>query len=132
MFAYLPSDVLKSYPYLMKYPKDSKSTVLSISYYNNSMTVKVMQEKRAFLTFNEYYSPHWKATIDGKPTKIIKTNVNQMGVISPAGEHSIVITYNPSLFIIFRYIQQLCFLIIIGILLFLSYTLRKNGKLKIT
>lgn len=47
-----------------------------------------------FLVISEIcYPPGWRATIDGKPAKIIRTNYILRGMVVPAGKHTIEMTY---------------------------------------
>jgi uncharacterized membrane protein YfhO len=50
-----------------------------------------------FVVLADQFYPGWEAYIDGKRTKIYKTNSVQRGVIVPAGEHVIVFKYVPRL-----------------------------------
>ena len=110
-YAYFTDDIMARHPYLSNYPKDIKSKVISNNFYNNTLTIKVEQEKKAVLTINEYYSPHWKATIDGDATAVIKVNVNQMAIISPPGSHEINLQYQPTTFQYFKIAQKFSFFV---------------------
>lgn len=50
-----------------------------------------------FVVLADQFYPGWEAHIDGKQTKIYKTNGVQRGVIVPAGEHVVVFKYVPRL-----------------------------------
>jgi uncharacterized membrane protein YfhO len=43
-----------------------------------------------------WYPAGWEAEIDGKPTKICKTNFVLRGIEVPAGEHEITFTFEPA------------------------------------
>ena len=42
-----------------------------------------------FMVLTDSFYPTWKATIDGKGTKIYRTDYNFRGIIVPAGNHKI-------------------------------------------
>ena len=44
------------------------------------------------------YYPGWRLTIDGKPAPIFRANRMMRGAPTPAGEHTLVYTYEPGLF----------------------------------
>jgi len=46
-----------------------------------------------FVAFRINYYPEWSVFIDDKKTRIYKTNMTQMGVIVPKGEHTVIIRY---------------------------------------
>ena len=48
-----------------------------------------------FVVLADQFYPGWEAYIDGKQTKIYKTNAVQRGVVVPAGEHVVVFKYVP-------------------------------------
>ncbi|NLE76105.1 MAG: hypothetical protein GX605_05065 [Chloroflexi bacterium] len=46
-----------------------------------------------WLEVAEAWYPHWQATVDGEPVRLLRTNVAFQGVWLPAGEHQVVFTY---------------------------------------
>lgn len=52
----------------------------------------------AFLVLSDVFYPGWKASIDGKPTRIFQTNYIQRGVKVPAGEHIVRFEFQPMSF----------------------------------
>lgn len=57
---------------------------------NNRVTITTQSEGDNFLVLLDAYYPDWKVTIDGKQTRIYKTNFAFRGVSVPAGNHTIV------------------------------------------
>ncbi len=41
------------------------------------------------------WAPGWRAQIDGAPAPLVRTNVAGLGVVAPAGRHSIELDYRP-------------------------------------
>lgn len=51
----------------------------------------------AALVLTDMYFPHWRATVDGTPTPIVRVNVAFRGIVIPPGEHEVVLIYrNPA------------------------------------
>jgi len=49
------------------------------------------------LVLSEVYYPGWKATVDGKPTEIVRANYLLRALCVPPGEHQIILRYDPPL-----------------------------------
>ncbi len=47
------------------------------------------------LVIAESYYPFWRATVDGKPAEVLRVSCGLMGLSLPAGQHSIVLRYQP-------------------------------------
>lgn len=58
-------------------------------YEENKIVIQTENKGRGFLVLTDIYFPLWKATIDGKPTSIIRTNYLFRGIIIPSGKHTI-------------------------------------------
>jgi len=41
------------------------------------------------------WAPGWRARVDGEPVPLVRTNVAGLGVVAPAGRHSIELDYRP-------------------------------------
>lgn len=63
----------------------------------DEVTLSTSFRGRGFVVLADQFYPGWKAYIDGKRTKIYKTNGVQRGVVVPAGRHMIVFKYAPLL-----------------------------------
>lgn len=61
----------------------------------NRLELKVSSDKDSFLYYSDGYDKYWQAYIDGKKTKIYKTNMAFKSIILPAGEHKVTFIYNP-------------------------------------
>lgn len=59
----------------------------------NTMSVTVKSPNSQFICFSVPYSEGWTATVNGKPTEIVKTNTMFMSVKVDAGENEIVLSY---------------------------------------
>ena len=68
---------------------------------------EISLDRPKLLCFAIPFAKGWKATVDGKPTKLLRTNVMHMSVPLSAGEHKIVLTYHTP-FLKFGVFVSLC------------------------
>lgn len=67
-----------------------------IEYCPNRITYQSTTEKERLAVFSEIYYPYgWKATIDGQPADIYRVNYMLRAINIPAGQHDIVMTFEP-------------------------------------
>ncbi len=75
---------------------NSSSAVLT-SHSARRLEVEVATDRERLLVLSEiYYPAGWTASIDGEPTEINRVNYLLRGVVVPPGEHTVVMTFNPS------------------------------------
>lgn len=75
---------------------DSTAQVQVTKYDANEIILTSNRSVPGFMVLSEiYYPAGWKAAVDGKPTKIYKTNFVLRGIEVPAGEHEITFTFEP-------------------------------------
>jgi hypothetical protein len=68
-----------------------------IQYYSeNKVIIQTQNNDDGFLVFSDAYYPTWKATIDGRMTKIYQTDLALRGVFIPKGSHTVI--FSDSLF----------------------------------
>lgn len=67
----------------LAYPSDSEATI------------QVRSSRPALLVLNDTYEAGWTARIDGRPADLLPVNVLARGVFVPAGEHEVVMRYQP-------------------------------------
>jgi hypothetical protein len=41
------------------------------------------------------WAPGWRAAVDGRPAPLVRANLAGLGVVSPPGEHTVELRYNP-------------------------------------
>lgn len=71
-------------------------TIVLTEYKPNKLSFKAHSQNGGVAVFSEIYFPWgWKATIDDKPAEIGRVNYVLRAMQVPAGNHSIVMTYDP-------------------------------------
>lgn len=76
-----------------------------------------------------WYGPDlgWKATIDGEPAELIRVNYALRGLKVPAGQHEIVMSFNPSSYTMGFILSLVCSsLILFGLLAYFFLEFRKQ------
>ena len=110
---------------------DSTATVELTSYEANRLAYKVKSQKGGVVVLSEIYYPGWTCTIDGEPTDIARANYVLRAIKVPAGEHEVVMTFDPQTVHITEAIAYtalaLLALMLIGLLAYSLY--RKNHSL---
>ena len=77
-------------------PVQPGDTIALTSYAANKLTFKSHSANGGLAVFSEVYFPWgWQATIDGKPAPISRVNYVLRAMQLPAGDHTIVMTYDP-------------------------------------
>jgi len=66
------------------------------------------------LIFSELDYPGWRATVDGDPTRLVRADYLLRALCVPAGEHRIVLVYDPPLLKVGLTITGLMLLLVIG------------------
>jgi hypothetical protein len=100
--------------------KPDSTAYVSIQKYNDEkISIKVKASGNNFLFLGDNYVPiGWKATVDGKETKIFKVNHGFRGIVVPQGEHLIEFTYLPDSWVLSKNIAlALSSLTILGLIL---------------
>ena len=68
-----------------------------LAYSDTRIEIAVDARADATLVLYDAWYPGWKATIDGEPVDVYRTNVMFRGVQVPAGEHTVIFTFEPEL-----------------------------------
>jgi len=70
-----------------------------VEYESSRVRIKTMTSQSELLVLTDNFYPGWKATVNGKSAKIVKTDYSFRGVVVPAGESEVVFSYIPKSFI---------------------------------
>jgi uncharacterized membrane protein YfhO len=73
----------------------STSTVELTNYEANRLTYKVKSQNGGVVVLSEIYYPGWTCTIDGQATEIARANYVLRAIKVPAGEHEVIMTFDP-------------------------------------
>ena len=77
-------------------PADEKAAVEFISYSPKRLEYRTRSIADKTLVFSEIYYPYgWKATIDGEAADLFRVNYMLRAINVPAGEHTIVMIFDP-------------------------------------
>ena len=109
---------------LTHYPRGSSSITLQDS--PNAVTIRAVSESGGFLVLADTFYPGWQATLDGKPTEILRANHAFRSVALPPGEHTVEFRYAPLSFTVGAAISLTTLIIVIGTLVVLS--LRRTDR----
>lgn len=98
VFKYLKRNELRSFAVVEDFDntliKEDPSAELSIpkilKYQDNYVLIETDNKNNGFMVLTDNYYPSWHAKIDGKETKIYKTDYSFRGILVPNGKHSIV------------------------------------------
>lgn len=61
----------------------------------NLVVISASTNEDSILVLSDSYYPGWKATLDGKITKVFPANINSRAILLPKGQHTIEYTYKP-------------------------------------
>ncbi|PHI21859.1 hypothetical protein CEQ90_00805 [Lewinellaceae bacterium SD302] len=77
-----------------------------------------------------WYGPDtgWEATIDGNPAEIIRTNYVLRALRVPAGQHEIVMSFNPSSYATGYILSLICSLLLIGGIVYVGFRYYQSSK----
>jgi hypothetical protein len=78
-------------------PRGVSSAYIS-SYGYNRIETAVTTEQPALLVLSEIWYPAWKATVDGKPAKVLRADNALRAIAVPSGSHTVVCRYNDASF----------------------------------
>ncbi len=90
--------------------KSASGEINLLNYKSNVINFSVNTSNNSLLYLNDNFYPGWQATVDGKPTPILKANYAFRAIAVPAGEHQVVIKYAPFSFTIGLFIATLSFI----------------------
>lgn len=110
---------------------DSTAYVHINKFEDEKVEMEVNASGNNFLFFGDTYFPvGWKATIDGKETKIYRANHGFRGIVVSQGKHIIVFTYLPESFVISKYLSlSLSAITLLGLVVGVLLNFRKKKSI---
>jgi hypothetical protein len=98
-----------------------------VRYEPNGMEVLV-NSGGGLLIVSEVYYPGWRATIDGVPAELVRTDYILRGLCVPAGQHTVELVYDPPLLKVGLAITAITAVLLIGLgLWWVVVPLRRRG-----
>ena len=91
----LGEQTLSNSPFKGEDSEQEVGTVELTSYEANRLSYKVRSQQGGVVVFSEIYYPGWTCTIDGQATEIARANYVLRAIKVPAGEHEVVMTFDP-------------------------------------
>ena len=74
---------------------DTPGVVSILRYENTNIEIEADAPSGGFVVLNDVWHPWWRASIDGKPSDILKANVLFRAVAVPPGKHTVRFTFHP-------------------------------------
>lgn len=111
-------------------PSEAEGDLIELTEYRpNRVTYRSTTEKERLAVFSEIYYPYgWKATIDGQPAEIYRVNYMLRALNIPAGQHDIVMTFEPDSVKKGNTLSLICFGVFILALLGIIYLNLKKKR----
>ncbi len=111
---------------------DSTASIRLTSYAPNRLVYETSSIKGGVVVFSEIYYPDWEATIDGIPAPIGRADYILRAMYVPAGNHTIVMTFDPKSVHTTEAVAYIAFAILtIGVIaLIVSYFLQRRRKIE--
>ncbi len=109
--------------------KDSLAQIQLLSYHPEKLIYKSQNKSDGLAVFSENYYPHgWKASIDGKPAKILKADYSLRALFIPAGKHKIVFEFVPKIVQVGGRISFISYIVFLSALLLGIFYINKKRK----
>jgi hypothetical protein len=93
---------------------DGKARI--VNYRDNEVSIRYWAPRAGLLFLSDPYFPGWKASIDGKSTKIFRADGAFRAVVVPAGHHLVTMKYQPKWVYIGLLISAIGWIVFLGIL----------------
>jgi hypothetical protein len=92
--------------------------VRTISYEPDALELETTAGVNCFLVLSEAYYPGWRATLDGKPSEIFRTDIAFRGMRIPRGQHRIRMEFHPPIFDLARGVSAVTLALIAAMVFF--------------
>ena len=81
----------------------------------------VESDSPSLLVLNEYFTPAWKARVNGKNQPVLRVNEWQTGVVVSAGKNHVEFEYRPTLFRALMILNRVTMLILVLLAIATAY-----------
>lgn len=112
---------------------DNSASIKRLSYAPNKLEYESNSTTAQLAVFSEiFYDKGWNAYVDGKLVPHFRGNYVLRAMNVPAGKHSIVFKFEPSMYEVSGLVQLVCFIILLGVSVFYVFDQyrRKEKALK--
>jgi hypothetical protein len=106
----------------------SPGSTMVQAYTPGRIALQVTAARPALLVVAESWYPGWRATLDGQPVDILRTNYLSQGVVVPAGMHTVELRYQPDAFTLGAAISGLGLLALLGLALWAWWPRRPASR----
>jgi hypothetical protein len=89
--------------------------IISLREEGNSRTINLVVSQPGYLVLAYTHYPGWSATVDGRPTEILRANYAFMALPIGPGEHRVIVSYRPISLAVGAVVSGLSLLAVIGI-----------------
>lgn len=93
---------------------DADARIENVNTANSRISFASKSNSQALIVVADSFYPGWELTIDGKKGEILPVNINSRGIIVPAGEHQIEMSYQPASLVKGAIISLITLVIILG------------------
>jgi hypothetical protein len=101
--------------------------VITQSYRPKEIRLTTQATDDSVLLLNDHWSAHWRVTVDGQPSELLRCNYVMRGVRLPSGSHEVVFRFQPPM--TWLYVSLASLLGGFGLLGFVIVDERKNLRL---
>jgi hypothetical protein len=84
----------------------------------------VESESASLLILNEWFTPDWKARVNGKKQAVLRVNEWQTGVLLPPGRNRVEFEYSPTLFRVLMILNRITVALLLAFMIF--FVVRKR------
>jgi Bacterial membrane protein YfhO len=78
----------------------------------------VESDSASLLILNEWFTPAWKARVNGKKQAVLRVNEWQSGVLLPAGKNRVEFEYSPTLFRVLMILNRITVALLLAFMIF--------------
>lgn len=97
---------------------------------DNQISGNIDLSSQKLLCMSVPYSEGWKAWVDGEPAQVLRVNGMYMGLLLPAGEHTVTFSYRTPYLAVGALVSAAGVFALIGVILFRSRNFRRRNKIK--
>jgi uncharacterized membrane protein YfhO len=94
----------------------------------DQVILQTSQSEPGWVFLADTWYPGWQVQIDGKPGHLLRANYLFMAVQVPAGNHQVIFSYDPSIFIIGLSISVTGWLIVIASIIIFKVKIRASSS----